>query len=262
MDKLKELFESAVLNDESKTVLKEAFAAAVEAKEVELKAEYAQKLAESEQALAEKIPTMVEEALSDELAVIAEEVAHARTLEVQYAEKLTAFKESYAEKQEEQLKLMVAESVAEEIDDLQDDIELAKKHQFAMSMFESFKDVYERMFGGTDLNVYDKLKEAEEQLDQYVRAEKIAALTEGLKGDKREIAKTILEGVSTDKLEAKFNGIRDVLLSEEVAPKKEEITLTESTTAKVVLEDAEQEGDRIDEALSARLQKSIKMARK
>ena len=269
MNQLKELFESALLNDESKAVLKEAFEVAVKAKETELEAQYVQKLSEAEAQILEQLPKIVEEAVSEELSAIAEEVAHARTLEVQYAEKLNVFKESYAEKHEEQLKVMVAEAVAEEYEELKEDIEVAKKHEFVMSMFETFKNTYEQLFGGTELSVIDELKEAKQELDQYKRKEKLAEILESVQGNKRLIAQTILEGVATDKLEEKFESIREVLLAE--AEKKEETPLVESAKdekeiqGKVVIEESLEEQEQpavVPDAIAQRLQKSLKLARR
>lgn len=266
MKQLKELFESALLNEESKTVIAEAFEVAVKAKETELEAQYAEKLVESEKAILDQLPAIIEEAVAGELSVIAEEIAHARTLEVQYAEKLTTFKEGYAEKNDEQLKIMVAEAVAEEYEELKEDIEVAKKHEFVMSMFESFKDTYERLFGQTDVSVVDELKEAKQELDNYKRAEKLNSLLENLQGNKRLIAQTILEGVATDKLEDKFESIRSVLIGESEEGKQKPITESadaDKIAGKVILESEEQDEkpNVVSADIAARLEKSLKLAR-
>ena len=264
MKELKELFESALLNEETKTVLQEAFEVAIKAKETELEASYAEKLVESEKVLMDSLPKLIEEALAEELASIAEEVAAARTKEIEYAEKLTVFKENFAEKQEELLKVLVAESVAEEFEELKDEIELAKKHEFVMSMFESFKDTYDVMFGGADASVVDKLNEAVAELDAYRRKEKLAGLLESVTGQKRLIAETILEGVSTDKLEEKFESIRPVLLAEGTKQPEEVKQLEDDKSQKVVLEENlnEEEQVKVSDAVLQRLNKSINNAKK
>lgn len=269
MNELKALFESALLNDETKTAIKEALDNAVKAKAVELEATYVTQLEEAEKNILAEIPSMIEEAVAEELASLTEEVANARTLEVSYAEKLTAFKEAYAEKNDELLRVMVAESVAEEIDELKEDIELAKKHEFVMSMFESFKGTYERLFGESDISVHDKLNEAYEKLDQYQRKETIDSLLEGLVGDKRKIAETILEGVATDKLESKFDGIKSVLLAESDKPSKDPVieegkNEKEIPDGKIVLENVENDkttSKPVVDPMLIRLQESIKLGR-
>lgn len=274
MDPLKEIFESAVLTDETKVAMRKSFETLVEAAKTEIEASYNQKLTEAQQSMMDSLPAIVEEAVAEELAAVAEEVAHARTLEVSYAEKLNTFKESYAEKQEEQTRVLVAESVAEIVEEMKEDIELAKKHEFAVRMFESFKDTYETLFGGTELSVVDELKEAKEALDKYQRKEKMEELLEGLTGDKRNIAETILEGVATDKLESKFNHIRSALLTESTKKPKEDKTLEEGVDAPAeevlkehqivldpTLEEGKDEKQTTIDPIIARLQRSIRIGR-
>jgi len=269
MSTLKALFESQVLNDETKTVIQEAFDAAVEAKKVELEADYTQKLEESKTEMVKATVGLVEEAVAEELEAIAEEVKHARTLEVQYAEKLQEFKESYAEKQEETTKLYVAEAVQTELDELKEDIEMAKKHEFAMQMFESFKDTYERLFGANEdeVSVFDRLAEATEELESLRREKKISELLESVSGKKRDIAETILEGVKTEDLEKRFESISAVLLAENVEEGGDEL-IEESEeqgddiNGKVILENVEEEpeaGNKTD-ARFQKLQRSLKLA--
>lgn len=214
MNQLQQLFESAVLTDETKQAMTEAFNTAVSARAVEIEAEYAQKLTEAKTEMSDMLPSIIEEAVAEELAAVAEEVAHARTIEVEYATKLTEFKESYDAAQSEKLATMVAEAVAEEVEELKESIEFARKHQFAMNIFESYREAFEAQFGGVDAEALAELKEAKVELDAYKRKEKINELLEGVTGDKRAIAETILEGVATEKLDAKFESIRGVLLAE------------------------------------------------
>lgn len=268
MNKLKELFESALLTDESKAILQEAFDVAVSAKETELQAQYDEKLAESEKEIMTSIPAIVESAIAEELSVIAEEVAHARTLEVQYAEKLTAFKESYATKHDEEMKVLVAEAVAEEFEELKEDIDLAKKHQFVLALFDSFKGTYEQLFGSSDITIFDELKEAKRELDEYKREETLNSLLETLSGDKRVIAQTILEGVATDKLEAKFESIRAVLLKES-APATPQLNEQEGAEKQkaagtIILENQDQNAgqDNEKDAMTLRLEKSLEFAKR
>lgn len=270
MKDLKQLFESQLLNEETKQVLQEAFDKALEAKEVEVEAKYAEKLDEEKSAMTTVAVQMVEEAVADELTKISEEITEARTLEVRYAEKLEDFKAKYDEKLQEQMEALVAETVKEELDELQEDIEYAKKHQFVMSMFESFQDVYSKTFGTGDVDAYDQLKEAQEELEQLKREKVLNSLLEGLEGSKRSIAETILEGTATDKLEDRFESIRPVLLKES---KKDEDDgpLNESDNddedvnkGKVVIEESEEEDDKvssIDKKLQERLERSLKFAR-
>jgi len=268
--KLKELFESSVLNDETKEVLTTIFDEALKAKETEVRAEAEAKLVEEKAEMLEEVNKIVEETVSEELQSISEELEAARSLEVTYASKLHEFKESYAEKQEELAKTMIAEAVAEEIKELEEDIELAKKHEFVMQMYESFGDVYKKLFGGVELDVHDELEQTKKELNEMKHEKKLNELLESVTGEKREIARTILESVSYDKLDKKFESIKGILLAEtkQDDEKSDENQIDESDGKKkaegtVVLENVEEEGDApnlIDEKIMAQLRKSLQFA--
>jgi rRNA-processing protein FCF1 len=236
--------ESTLLTDESKTVLREAWDVAIQSNRAEVETEYATKLNEAVKTISDDSVKMVEEAVSDELESIAEQLAEAQSLELVYAEKLETFKESYAEKQEEQLKAMVNESVEAEMSELKEDVAYARKHQFGVKMYEAFQPVYEQMFGSSEMDIHQKLQEATEEVAALRRDKIMNELLENVAGDKRGVVLTILEGVSTDKLEAKFESIRPVIMKEAVESKEK--PLEESTNGdvaavgKVVLESQEE----------------------
>lgn len=269
-EELKKLFESSVLNDDTKQVLTSAIEEAVNSKEEELKTQYEAKLVEEKASMLEEVNKIVEEAVGEELGEIAKELEEARSLEVTYAEKLQEFKESYASSQEEQMKVMVSEAVAEELEELQEDIETAKKHEFVMSMFESFKGTYEKLFGTADVNVYDELEEAKKELGAIKHEQKVNELLEGVSGEKREIAKTILEGVSYEKLDKKFDSIKGILLAEATDSNDEPLEESDKGStdetieegSKVVMENVEEEKSEptIDPKLSEQLKKSLRFA--
>lgn len=269
MSDLKQLLESSVLNEESKAVIAEAFDAAVAAKTEKLEQEYEAKLVEAKSEITKDAAALIEEAVSEELEAISEEVTHARTIEVQYAEKLKTFKESYAEKQEEAVKVMVAEAVAEEIEELKEDIEQAKKVEFAVSLVESFGSAYAKLFGVDDVSVVDQLEEAKKELGALKREKKLNDILESVAGEKRDIVMTLLESTPTEKLEARFESLKTVLLSETKVKDKEEEVISESTKedkekiqGKVILENEEEE-DKSKEALSEsdkRLARSLRFA--
>lgn len=267
---LKALMESGLLTAESKEVIEEQFNTALQIKEQELQESFDAKLVEEKAGMLDTVVEMVEEAVAEELESIAEEIKHARTLEVQYADKLEMFKEDYSRKQDEQMKLLVAESIAEEMEAIQEDIETVKKHEFVMEMFETYKSTYERFFGSSEINVYDELEEAKQELDQFKRKEKINELLESVTGKKRLVAETILESVATDKLEAKFESIKSVLLAESTEDEQEPITesaqVGDQPKGTVVLENQEETGESVNESVvdpvMAKLQRSLKLATK
>lgn len=221
--KLKELLESQILTDETKTVLQESWDAAVEQNRAELETEYAARLTEAREELLGKVGELVEESIATEFGTIAEELAEARDLEVTYAEKLETFKEQYAEKTQETVEQLVTESVTKEVEELKEDIDFARKHQFVMAMFESYKEVYAKMFGSADVDVHKELEEAVVERDALKREKIIGQLLESVTGEKRGVVETILEGVATEKLEAKFESLRPVILGESAKAAEEKL---------------------------------------
>lgn len=261
MDQLKKLLESSLLNEETKTVLKEQWESAVAANRAEVETEYAEKFNAAKAELNKNALSMVEEAISEELGSIAEELAEARNLEVEYAEKLQQFKESYDEKQKEMVEAMVAESVQEEITELKEDIDFAKKHQFGISLFESFRETYGKMFGESDVDVHKQLEEATGELETLRREKVINGLLESVSGEKRDVVATILEGVATDKLEAKFESLRPVLLKEseeekEEKEEKEELEEGKDEKGEIILENVD-EDDKTQSAVYKQIQRSL-----
>lgn len=275
MNQLKSLFESKVLNDETKTVIREAWDTAVNAHKAELETEYAGKLNEAVKELNADSIKMVEEAVAEEMESVAEELAEARSLEVTYADKLQEFKEEYAQKTDELVQQLVSETVTEELNELKEDIDFAKKHQFGAKMFEAFQNSYEQMFGSSDVNIHGQLEEAQKELDGYRRKEIIGSLLENVAGEKRAVVETILDGVATDRLEAKFESLRPVIMKE-AAQEGKEAPLTESASekegkqeGKLVMENTEEkeeDGQRVNESIENRiaqqLSRSLRYARK
>lgn len=265
MSEFKKLLESSLLNEESKTVISEAFDLAVAAKTEENRVLFEAKLVEAKSEMLADAASMIEEAISEELEAISEEITHSRTLEVQYAEKLKMFKESYAEKQEESVRLMVAESVAKEVAELQEDIETAKKYEFVMGVFEEFKGTYERMFGSDDISVVDRLNEAVKELDILKREKKLGEILESVSGEKRDVVMTLLESVPTDRLEARFESLKGLILAPKEAPAKV-VVESENAAAEVhgtvVLENVEPESHKetVANPVDERLARSLKFA--
>ncbi|MCI4410430.1 MAG: hypothetical protein JHC38_02020, partial [Thiotrichales bacterium] len=265
---------SGLLTADTQKAIEESFQAAITAKEVEIAERYTQKFNEAKAELAATMTQMVEEAVAEEIQAITEEINHARTLEVQYAEKLQMFKEAYDTKHQEEMKIAVAEAVAEEMEAIAEDIQAMKKFEFAMSIFESYKGAYEKLFGGSDITAVEALEEANRELEGFRRQAKINELLEAFTGSKREVALTILESTATDKLEEKFNSVKHILLAESVETVSEPQTVIESADQQgaevagtVVLEngadDANQEAEVVQEAvdpMTLKLQRSLAFA--
>lgn len=210
-DKLKALFESAVLTEDTKTQIMEAFDTAVQVKIAEMDAEYEVKLEESRSEIRKEAEAMVQESVAEIMEEMRDEIVESQTLEVRYAQKFEQFQESYAAKQEEQLELMVAESVAEAIDQIKEEAELAKQLGFVTTMVEAFKGTYERTFGGVDVSVIDRMDAIVAENEQLRREKKVAELTEGMTGDALKTAKVILGDTPLERMDEKMELIGRVL---------------------------------------------------
>lgn len=255
----KAIFENLLLTDEAKVQLEEAFTTAIQAKTALLEAEYKEKEEEIQESVLATVQDIVSEALADELVVLAEELEHARTLDVQYAEKLELFKENYATTQEDAMRVLVAESVTEEVGELLEDIEYAKKNAFGMQIYEAFKDSFDVNFGVADADVVEKLRAAELQLESYERAKEVERLLEGIGGKERAVLLTLLEGVESDKLEKRFASVKDIVLREAVDTTE---PITESVDEPVVAESTKLvvEGVEDIDSLNAAFNKAIGLA--
>lgn len=267
MKNLKTLLESDVLTDETKQVLQEAWDTALAAKESEIEVRYAEKLNESYTEMNTLVTSLIEEAVADEMASIADELVEARTLEVRYAKRLDEFKEEYAQKSDEMMKELVKESVDEEMDELKEDIEYAKKIGFAMKMFEAFQSVYTDTFGGEEFTAKEQLEEAHKELDQLRREKIIGDLTESLSEDGKAIANTLLENVATKNLEARFNSFLPILIKEEEETQETVVVETEEVKpeGKVVLEgeeDQQEQVSTIDPQVARMIARSLSNAKR
>lgn len=255
----KAMFESLLLTDEAKTQLEEAFTTAIQAKTALLEAEYKEKEETIQESVLATVQDLVAEALSEELELLSEELEHARTLDVSYAEKLELFKENYATAQEDIIRVMVAESVAEEVAELGDDIEYAKQNAFGMQIYEAFKDSFSVNFGDASPDVVEKLRVAELQLEAYEREKEVERLLEGFGGKERAVMESLLEGVTSDKLEKRFNSVKDIVLRESAtvqeAPVSTLITEGEQPEHKLVVEGVEDVS-----ALNAKFAKALGLA--
>lgn len=259
-----EIFENLLLTEETQTQIKEAFASAVEAHKAELELEYKEKEATLQEEASMKVQDLVAESISTELDALAEELEHARTLEVQYAEKLELFKEAFSAAKEDEVRVLVAETVQEELDELKEDIEQGKKFAFGKQLFEAFADAYAANFGNTDVDVVEQLKEAKAELEAYKRAELIDELLEGIGGKERAVFTTLLENSETDKLKERFESIKPIVLRESENSDK---TVVQESTAPVIEEQAVEQQDavlvtegQVDDSLNKAFARALKIA--
>ncbi len=267
---LKQLLESELLSEETKGQLQEQFESAVqnmrEELTLEVRAELAEQYTADRDALIESVEEKVTEMLVDEVNELKEDISRFRDLEVEYAGKLISEKKVLAEKLGEELDAIVDKldtfleyRLNEEIEELKEDLDVAKQNQFGRKIFESFMSEFSRSFVDEE-SLYnkisvleDKLQNAEGLLYEAEQAEKKASRVKKLdevlaplSGTKREQMAMILQNVETGKLQEAYNRFVGRIIKEEVQENKE-VNLNEAAkpaaatsvkTGDVVVEEA------------------------
>ena len=250
MKKLQAILESELLTDETKTALQEAVegikAEAIEEAKKELEVEYASKLEEKTAKATSELYSLINEAVDDEIKELKEDIQHYRNLEVDYASKLEEFKTEYAAKLQEGFEALVTESVTSEIEELKESLQEAKQENFGRKIFEAFKGTFEE-FGITEdvkqlrgklKDVQEKLSESEQKVESMEREAKMDSLLESLSGSKREVMKTILENVKTEKLEDRYNEVIAKVVTESEEP-QEEVVEESANSDEVITESSD-----------------------
>lgn len=245
MSAFKKLLESELLTDETKVALEEAVAAfkeesITEAKK-ELEVEYAKKMLAEKQDIAAKMTALINEAVEKEVTELKEDIQHYKTIEPTYAKKLEEFKVEYAKKLSESFEGLVESHVKEEIKELHEDLLEAKQNNFGMKLYESFKETFDKLGVSDDVKaIKDELEaakaslsESKEEIAGLQRDKVMEGLLSNLSGSKREVMKTILESVDTDKLEARYGETIDSVLEESVKEDNEVVIESEETSVSV-----------------------------
>lgn len=226
MNELKELLESEILTDDTKEAIKSAVETvkenAISEARNNLEVEYAKKLEDEKSKLDEGMTSAINDLVGKEIAELKEDVEHARTLEIRYAEKLEEFKEEYANKLNEAMESKIGSLVEGEVKELKEDLDRAKEDNFGREIFEAFRHTFDRFGISEDMQelkakmdaTQKELAEAQKESARLQREMKVNELLEGLSGKKANVMRTILENVSTDKLEARYNETIDSVLNE------------------------------------------------
>lgn len=226
---LKKLLDAEVLTEETRTELQTAIekqlTEAVELAKANATAEVTAQLNEQwiteRDILVETIDQKLTEILEAEITELKEDVERFRDLEAEYAEKLVESKQEMAIKLNEELDeltkrldAVVEIRLAEELAELKDDINEARKNEFGRNVFEAFVTEFKQHYS-EDGSIAAKLEESQKQLDEALSAlaraeEERAATARKLKLDEvlaplsgrhREVMEAILRSVDTNLLE-------------------------------------------------------------
>lgn len=258
------LFESDLLTEESKQEFKtlveaaiaDGIATGVAVKEIEIKAELAEQFVKDKADLIEALDTKTEEILKSELSELKEDLQRFRDLEVESAQKLVEAREEMAAVVQadmkeliETLDAFVEKRLDEEVAELKEELEDARKMAFGKRVFEAvakeFKDNFHDENGAIASlaeakeklsTTASKLEEAKNELKAIKREKEMNRVLESLTDKPREVMSAILSGVSTDKLEETYNNYIGRVLHKSVDTKVEEGSEKENVNSSVLAE--------------------------
>jgi hypothetical protein len=243
---LKKLLESDVLSEETKTDLQEAWNDAVKAKiqeireetTLEVRAELAGQWVKEREALITKLDEFVTTQIESEFNELRSDIESFRDLEAEYAGKLVQEKKTLAESMNDELEILIDKidsffeiRLAEELEELKEDLEVAKQNEFGRKIFEAFVGEYSKSYVDEDSiqskltvtesklsDIQARLSEVEKEKDGLLREAKLEQLLKPLNGSKREQMQFVLQNIDTKKLDEAYNHFIGRILKEESKP--------------------------------------------
>lgn len=272
MNELKEILESSVLSDEVKKKLQEAFENQVKAQVTEKEVEMAESLDQQKRDLSQAAIEMVEEAVTEEFKTIQDEITEARSLDVRYAIKLEEFKEQYAQAKDKEVQEQVQAIIDEEMGELKESLTEARNNIAGQKMFEAFQSTYGNLVSVDDNSeeIQAQLEESQKELGELRHERKLNELLEGLTGRKRAVMASLMEGVSIDKMDSRFEELsKNVMLKEsegegEGSDKGENLTESDKGEQKpegtAVFENVQEDDEEAEKRRKAWLRRSRRLA--
>ena len=229
---LKKLLKSELLSEETKAEISEQWSTTVETfktqvrEEVsmEVRSELAEQWISERDELINKIDQFFAEALENEITELKDDISRFRDIEAEYAERIVENKHEMAVQLDEELDNLVDKIDAFfearlnlELEELKEDLEVAKQNEFGKRIFEAFATTYNKAYVDEDsiqtkLAITEaKLEDAEHQLatleqqkELMIRESKMDQVLANLSGKKREHMAMVLRNVETERLEESY----------------------------------------------------------
>lgn len=286
---LQKLLNSELLSEETKAELTTQWNESVDSYKtqireevtVEVRSELAEQWTNERNSLIEKVDTFVAEALEKEIEELKGDIDRFRDLEAEYAEKLVEEKHILATELAKELDEMVDKidaffemRLAEEIEELKEDLEVVKQNDFGRRMFEAYSAEYSKNFIDDDSVVAElnatkqKLEDVEKQLAesdkskaQMIREAKMNEILANLTGKKREQMEFILKSIETKKLQEAYNYFIGRVLKEETKEVISEEKKTDESTAVVTGDTGETQVITEEKKTDAEIEKDAAFAR-
>lgn len=256
---LKRLLESDVLTEATRQEIRDAFAGMIAEMqktirgelETEIRAQLTEQWIEQREQLVNSIDQRIEEISASEFTDLREDFARFRDLEVEFAQRMVTERARLnVTFQDEMTQLVEAIDVYldqradEEMTELREDLELVKKQQFGVHVFESFKNTFMQMFEHDTATpqgelvklrtemaaVTTQLEESKKHQADLNRQLVLEKVLSPLTGDKREQMAVLLESVETDKLAVSYETFIVGVLRESAPAVKPARVVNESVT--------------------------------
>jgi hypothetical protein len=251
MDKiLQTLFESNILNAETKQLIESQFAESLDLLlkeerqkiEDEVRIEMTEQLRKDRELLTEALDLKLESIVEAEYAELREDIESFRDLEVEYAERLieeraelrNEAKESVLELVEK-LDMFLEMRMDEEFEELRDDLHEAKRNNLGKKVFEAFKQEFASIINEDEQQASDELEIMREQLEDMKaelqvarnnvlkeeRKAKMASLLSNLEDNSNAKAKMqeLLKNIPTTKLDESYSRYLPHVIGESIDSK-------------------------------------------
>lgn len=218
--------------------------------EAEIKAQLTEQWIAERELLVESLDAKLTDLFESEIADLKQDINDFRDLEVEFANKLEQEKQNLAEGYETQLEQLIEtldtfieNRLAVELQEFAEDLEQAKKNQFAIDLFETFAPQFKERFLSDDEThraleeTQAQLAEAQAQLaktqelhETTQRNAKMTELLSALGENQRNIMSTLLENVATENLDTMFGRYIDVVIAKSSPKKEENVNKTQKTS--------------------------------
>ena len=260
---LQKLLSSELLSEEAKAEISTEWTKAVnqfkqvvrEETTVEVRSELAEMWATEKDALVDKVDSFVASKLEEELEELQSDIERFRDLEAEFATKIVEEKHSMAEQLSVELDQLVDKMdaffelrLAEEVDELREDLEIVKQNEFGRKIFEAYATEFGRSYIDED-SIQTKLTVSEDKLEdaqrtiarledrnaKMVRESKLENILAPLSGKKREQMAFVLQNVETSRLEEAYSTFIGRVLKED-APASTRQRVSEDKSVKALNE--------------------------
>ena len=260
MDKiLQTLFESNILNAETKQLIESQFVESLDLLlkeerqkiEDEVRIEMTEQLRKDRELLTEALDLKLESIVEAEYAELREDIESFRDLEVEYAERLIEERAELRDEAKESVLELVEKidmflemRMDEEFEELRDDLHEAKRNNLGKKVFEAFKQEFASIINEDEQQASDELEIMREQLEDMKaelqvarnnvlkeeRKAKMASLLSNLEDNSNAKAKMqeLLKNIPTSKLDESYSRYLPHVIGESIGSKT---AITESKHA-------------------------------